>query len=123
MYYVSVYNTFSAAHHLRDYAGKCEKVHGHNYQVEVELKAKALNKTGMVADFNDIRDAMVKLLSRFDHQDLNEVKPFDKINPTAENIARVVFEEMALKFNSPKVKINQVSVWETEHAKATYGPL
>jgi 6-pyruvoyltetrahydropterin/6-carboxytetrahydropterin synthase len=122
MYYVSVYKNFSAAHHLRDYAGKCEKVHGHNYQVEVELKSKALNKTGMVADFNDIKDALEKLLARFDHQDLNEVKPFDKINPTAENIARVVFEEMALKFNSPKVKINKVSVWETEHAKATYGP-
>jgi 6-pyruvoyltetrahydropterin/6-carboxytetrahydropterin synthase len=123
MYYVSVYKTFSAAHHLRDYAGKCEKVHGHNYQVELELKSKMLNKTGMVADFVDIKDALARLLTRFDHQDLNEVKPFDKINPTAENVARLVFEEMALKFNSPKVKINKVSVWETDHAKATYGPV
>jgi 6-pyruvoyltetrahydropterin/6-carboxytetrahydropterin synthase len=123
MYYASVFKSLSAAHHLRNYEGKCENCHGHNYKVEVELKSKVLDKIGMVADFTVIRDQLENLLARFDHQDLNQVKPFDKINPTAENIARLVFEEMALKFNSPKVKVNRVKIWETENSCACYGPI
>ncbi len=120
MYYATVIRHFSAAHHLRDYAGKCERVHGHNYKVELQLKSPALDRTGMVADFVQMREELDRLLQRFDHQDLNEIKPFDALNPTAENIAKLIYEEMALKFSSRKVKIGSVTVWETESSFASY---
>ncbi|MBU1354970.1 MAG: 6-carboxytetrahydropterin synthase QueD [Candidatus Edwardsbacteria bacterium] len=122
MYYVSAVQHFSAAHSLRDYQGKCENLHGHNYKVEVELKGQELTKAGMVVDFTDLRTAMDKVLSRMDHKHLNEIKPFDKINPTAENIAKMIYEEMLLKFSAKKIKVSQVVVWESEGCKATYGP-
>ena len=122
MYYATVIKSFSAAHHLRNYEGKCERMHGHNYKVEMELKSPIVDRSGMVADFGVLRQALDKLLQRFDHQDLNEVKPFDRLNPTAENIAKLVWEEMNLKFNTRKIKVSRVTVWETESSFATYGP-
>jgi 6-pyruvoyltetrahydropterin/6-carboxytetrahydropterin synthase len=122
MYYVTVIKHFSAAHHLRDYEGKCERMHGHNYKVQLQLKSPIVDRSGMVADFTVIRQVLDKLLQRFDHQDLNQVKPFDKLNPTAENIAKLVYEEMNLKFNTRKVKVSTVTVWETDSSFATYGP-
>lgn len=122
MYYVSVTQNFAAAHSLRNYQGKCERLHGHNYKIEVELKGQGLTKNGMVVDFTSLRQALEKVLSRFDHQHLNDIKPFDKVNPTAENIAKVIYEEMLLKFSSKKIKVYHVIVWESEGCKATYGP-
>ncbi len=122
MYYATVTKHFSAAHHLRDYEGKCERVHGHNYKIELELKSPIVDRSGMVADFTVVRQALEKVLQRFDHQDLNEIKPFDKLNPTAENIAKLIWEEMNLKFNTRKVKVSRVTVWETESSYATYAP-
>jgi 6-pyruvoyltetrahydropterin/6-carboxytetrahydropterin synthase len=122
MYYATVIKHFSAAHHLRDYEGKCERVHGHNYKIELELKSPIVDRSGMVADFTVVRQALEKVLQRFDHQDLNEVKPFDRLNPTAENIAKLIWEEMNLKFNTRKIKVSRVTVWETESSYATYGP-
>lgn len=122
MYYVSAVQHFSAAHSLREYQGKCENLHGHNYKVEVELKGMALSKSGMVVDFTDLRAALDKILSRLDHTHLNDIKPFDKINPTAENIAKLIYEEMLLKFNTQKVKVHHVIVWESEGCKAAYAP-
>jgi 6-pyruvoyltetrahydropterin/6-carboxytetrahydropterin synthase len=122
MYYVSAVQHFSAAHSLRGYQGKCENLHGHNYKVEVELKGLELTKNGMVVDFTDLRAALEKILARMDHKHLNEIKPFDRINPTAENIAKLVYEEMLLKFSAKKIKGSQVVVWESEGCKATYGP-
>ncbi len=122
MYYVTVIKHFSAAHHLRDYEGKCERQHGHNYRVELQLKSPIIDRSGMVADFTVLRAALDKVLQRFDHQDLNEVKPFDKLNPTAENIAKLIWEEMNLRFNTRRIKVSKVTVWETESSYATYGP-
>ena len=122
MYYVSAVQHFSAAHSLRGYQGKCENLHGHNYKVEVELKGLELTKNGMVVDFTDLRAALDKVLARMDHKHLNEIKPFDRINPTAENIAKLVYEEILLKFSAKKIKVSQVVVWESEGCKATYGP-
>lgn len=122
MYYVTVIKHFSAAHHLRGYEGKCERMHGHNYQVELQLKSPIVDRSGMVADFTVIRQALDRLLQRFDHQDLNEVKPFDRLNPTAENIAKLIYEEMNLKFNTRRVKVSRVTVWETVSSYASYAP-
>ena len=122
MYYATIIKTFSAAHSLRGYQGKCEKVHGHNYKVEVELKAPRLDQTGMVTDFELLRQAVDKVFTRLDHQNLNEVTPFTKINPTAEYLAKFVYEEMVLIFNSTRVKVSLVAVWENDGAKAAYTP-
>ena len=122
MYYATIIKTFSAAHSLRGYQGKCEKVHGHNYKVEVELKAPRLDQTGMVTDFELLRQAVDKVFTRLDHQNLNEVTPFTKINPTAEYLTKFIYEEMVLIFNSTRVKVSLVAVWENDGAKAAYTP-
>jgi 6-pyruvoyltetrahydropterin/6-carboxytetrahydropterin synthase len=122
MYYVTAMQSFSAAHSLRDYEGKCERLHGHNYRVEVTLKGPALTKNGMVVDFTLLRSALDKAISRLDHNYLNEVKPFDKINPTAEYISKLLYEEMVLKFSTQKVKVHEVVVWESDDCRASYGP-
>jgi len=122
MYYVTATQTFSAAHSLRDYEGKCERLHGHNYRVEVTLKGPVLNKGGMVVDFTQLKQVLDKAIQRLDHQHLNQIKPFDKINPTAENIAKLLYEEMVLKFSSQKIKVHEVRVWESEGCRASYAP-
>jgi 6-pyruvoyltetrahydropterin/6-carboxytetrahydropterin synthase len=116
-YQVSVIKGFSAAHALRGYKGKCERLHGHNWKVKVTLGSGKLDKTGMAMDFTDIKAVLGGVLLKFDHCFLNETAPFDKINPTAENIARVIFEDMAGKL--PKaVKVHEVEVWESETSSA-----
>src|ERR1051325_4261602 len=88
MFEVSVEYTFAAGHALRDYKGKCENVHGHNYKVRVTVEGEALDQTGLLVDFGDMRDAIKSLVQGVDHQFLNDLSPFDRINPSAENIAR-----------------------------------
>jgi 6-pyruvoyltetrahydropterin/6-carboxytetrahydropterin synthase len=116
-YEVSVIKWFSAAHALRGYKGKCERLHGHNWKVKVTLVSGKLDKTGMAMDFTDIKSALDGVLSKFDHCFLNEAAPFDKINPTAENIAEVILKNIAGKL--PKaVKVHEVEVWESETSSA-----
>lgn len=122
MYYVTATQTFSAAHSLREYDGKCERLHGHNYRVEVTLKGPSLNKGGMVVDFTLLKQALEKAIAKLDHQHLNEVKPFDKLNPTAEYIAKLIYEEMVLRFSTRKVKVHKVTVWESDGCRASYAP-
>jgi len=90
-YRVSVVRGFSAAHALRGYKGKCEKLHGHNWKIKASLTAAKLDKTGMAMDFTDIKSALDGVLAKLDHSYLNETSPFDKINPTAENIAEYIY--------------------------------
>lgn len=116
-YKVSVTKGFSAAHALRGYKGKCERLHGHNWKVKATLVSRKLDKTGMAMDFTDIKSALGEVLSKYDHCFLNETAPFNKINPTAENIARVVFEGIAKRI--PKtVKVREVEVWESDTSSA-----
>lgn len=118
MFEVMVKARFSAAHQLRGYRGKCEELHGHNWIVEVAVSSKKLNKQHMVIDFKDIKSALAKILEGLDHKLLNEVPPFDEINPTSENLAKYIFNEIksALKNH----KIAWVRVWESEDSAATY---
>ncbi len=105
-----VRDKFSAAHFLREYKGKCEKLHGHTFQVEVEIAAESLDATGIAYDFTDIRKALSEILP--DHTNLNEAFSF---NPTAENLARHFYG--ALKGRYP---VRRVTVWESEDAGASY---
>ncbi|MCG2713153.1 MAG: 6-carboxytetrahydropterin synthase QueD [Candidatus Omnitrophica bacterium] len=120
MFEISVVMEFSAAHNLRDYHGKCEKLHGHNWQVEVFLAAETLDKGSMVMDFTLARKKLKQVLKYFDHSYINETEYFSKSNPTSENIAKFIFEKMAKKVKRYNCTVARVSIWETSRSKATY---
>ena len=94
MFEVSVEQTFAAGHALRNYKGKCENVHGHNFKVQVRIEGERLDDTGLLVDFIDVKDVMRRVIERLDHQFLNEVPPFDIKNPSAENIAEYFHTEL-----------------------------
>ena len=116
MYEIKVRMTFSAAHNLLNYKGKCEKLHGHNWNVEAAFSYKKLGKDGMAIDFHDAKKLLRDVLEKFDHTYLNEIKPFNKISPTTENVSRYIFE--ALRRENPHIV--SIAVWENENSCATY---
>jgi len=124
MYEVSVDENFAAAHNLRDYKGKCENLHGHNYKVRVTLTGAELDSTGLLYDFVNLKRAIQGVLRSLDHIYINEFPPFDVLNPSAENIARYIYEETAKQL--PKAPngagIASVTVWESDLTAATYRP-
>ncbi len=120
MYELTIQSEFSAAHNLRDYEGECEKLHGHNWKVEVYLQAKELNSIGLAIDFKVLKKETEKILKNFDHRYLNELPPFDKENPSSENLARFIFAELSNTLNSENIKISKIRVWESEKAAAAY---
>jgi len=120
MYRVNVRRHFDAAHALRSYHGKCENLHGHRYEVVVCLECEELDGAGMAFDFALLKRELDAVLERFDHQNLNEVSPFDHINPSAENIARTIFQELEERL--PESGLRYVEAWESPDAWATYSP-
>jgi 6-pyruvoyltetrahydropterin/6-carboxytetrahydropterin synthase len=122
LFEISIEHSFSAAHALRDYKGQRENTHGHNYKVRVAVEGEGLDATGLLVDFVDLRDAVRSVVDRFDHQFLNEVPPFDTLNPSAENIARYFCQEIEPKVNQKGARLQAVTVWETDTSCATYRP-
>ena len=128
MFEVSVDETFSAGHALRGYKGKCENPHGHNYKVRVTLEGKQLDNIGLLFDFVHLKQILHKIINEVDHKFLNDQAPFDSINPSAENIAKYLYDETSLGMNKLKTegaaipKITSVTVWETDLTSATYRP-
>ncbi len=123
MYEISAAGHFDAAHFLRGYQGKCANVHGHRWKVEIALLGQELNEQGILIDFMDVKTALKEVLNIFDHKMINDIPPFDSLNPTAENIAMFIFQEMAGRLQTmtaPNVKISRVTVWESESAGASY---
>ncbi len=118
MYYIAVESHFDAAHFLRGYAGKCENLHGHRYKVAVKLSAARVNEIGLAYDFRDLKTVLKPLLDRYDHTLLNDVPPFDKINPSAENIARAIYEGIKPKITG--ANLESVTVWESPETSAEY---
>ena len=119
MFELVVKRRFSAAHQLRGYKGKCENLHGHTYMVEVYVRAEKLNDIGLAVDFKDLKSKIDELLDRYDHHLANEVPPFDRLNPSAENMARVFYDD--LKNQMPAgITLSRLTVWESEDAGATY---
>ncbi len=119
MYILKVVSHFAAAHRLLNYKGKCESLHGHNWKVEVEVSAKNTDHEGMVIDFKELKDLIKQCLVRLDHTYLNEIPPFDKINPTSEHIANYLFHQLE-KMLPSHVSMESVTVWESDTASATY---
>jgi 6-pyruvoyltetrahydropterin/6-carboxytetrahydropterin synthase len=120
MYELTIKTDFSAAHNLRGYEGKCERLHGHNWHVEVSVQAETLNELEMVLDFKVLKAETSKVMEKFDHRYLNEVPPFDKLNTTAENIARVIFTDLAALINNGNIRVSCVRAWESQKAAAAY---
>ena len=122
MYQISVERDFDAAHFLRGYQGKCEAVHGHRFLVVVKVKASEVNDIGIAYDFTDLKRHLWDILSRFDHTCLNDMPPFDRINPSSENIASTIYDELKLKLAGASVSISCVEVWESPQSGVAYSP-
>ena len=120
MYRVVVETHFSSAHCLRGYDGPCEALHGHNWKVTVSVQAKTLDDLGMVLDFKVLKQEVNKIIDQLDHTYLNEKAPFDAVNPSSENIACYIFQELKPKINDERKRISEVRVWESEGSMATY---
>jgi 6-pyruvoyltetrahydropterin/6-carboxytetrahydropterin synthase len=123
MFEVSVEEVFPAGHSLRNYHGKCENVHGHNYRVRVTVQGPEVDENGLLVDFAVVKKLVRAVKDRLDHQYLNDLEPFDKINPSAENIARYFYDEIAGKLETTNgARIYEVKLWETDITYATYRP-
>ncbi len=120
MFVLKIVTDFASAHSLRNYPGDCARLHGHNWQVEVSVCSEVLDDNGIAIDFREIKKQTKLVIKRLDHQYLNEIKPFDVLNPTAENIAKYFFEEVGLLINSENVKVKEVLIWETPRSAVTY---
>ena len=116
MFKVKVALEFSAAHFLRGYRGKCEELHGHNWKVEVAVVKKNLDKIGMVVDFQEVKSQLKVVLDKLDHRHLNEIAFFKKVNPTSEEIAKYIYENIKRKISG----VESVTVWESDRCSATY---
>lgn len=119
MYELCVESVFAAAHFLREYEGKCENLHGHNWKIEMRLRGEKLGPGEMLIDFKKAREILNGVLERFDHRYLNELDEFTETNPTTENLARILFEAIGAEL--PKgVRVSRVTCWESDHCGASY---
>ncbi len=122
MYQVSVAQHFDAAHFLRGYRGKCEALHGHRFQVVVRVRAAEVNDVGMAYDFAELKGHLGDILSRLDHTCLNEVPPFDRINPSSENLAATIYERLRSRLAGTPISLACVEVWESPQSGVAYSP-
>jgi 6-pyruvoyltetrahydropterin/6-carboxytetrahydropterin synthase len=123
MFEVTVEDSFAAGHYLRNYKGKCENPHGHNYKIRVTLAGKDLDKAGLLLDFKDLREVIKHTIERLDHQMINDVEPFTVVNPSAENLAKYFYDEANGRLDHVtrgRVKVKNVTVFETDSTTATY---
>ena len=123
MFEVTIEESFAAGHALRNYHGRCENVHGHNYRCHVTIEGERLDDIGLLVDFVALKKIVHAVLDRMDHQWLNEFPPFDVLNPSAENMARYIFEQVSEGLKTREgVRVGLVRLWETDTANATYRP-
>jgi 6-pyruvoyltetrahydropterin/6-carboxytetrahydropterin synthase len=123
MYEVTVEDSFAAGHYLRNYKGKCENPHGHNYKVRITLGGAELDKAGLLLDFKDLKEVMKNVIDRLDHQMLNEIEPFTALNPSAENLAKYFYDQASVRLTSltsGRVAVREVTIWETDSTTARY---
>jgi 6-pyruvoyltetrahydropterin/6-carboxytetrahydropterin synthase len=124
MFQVTVDETFSSGHALRGYKGKCENVHGHNYKLRVTLEGPQLDSTGLLYDFTHLKRVIREIVGGVDHKFLNDMAPFDVINPSAENLAKYFYDETTRQVNAmPEgARITSITIWETDTTSASYRP-
>ena len=123
MFEVAIEETFAAGHAQRNYRGKCENVHGHNYRAQVTLRGAELDAMGLLVDFVELKRVVHAVLDRMDHQWLNDFPPFDALNPSAENMAKYIYDEVSAALTAKEgVRVAAVRLWETDTASASYFP-
>ena len=128
MYELKISSVFSSAHNLRGYNGKCENIHGHNWQIEVTVRSELLNEIGIAIDFKILKSHLQLIMEKLDHKYINELPYFENINPSAENIAKYIFKEFEalLELDNNKenkninIKVKKVNVYETAASMASY---
>ena len=121
MFELKVVTHFAAAHQLKMVGEKCENLHGHNWKVEVYVAGENLNTAGVLMDFGEIKKSVAEIMARLDHKFLNEIEPFhDGYQPSSENIARHIAQELQTSIKDPAITVSRVTAWESENACATY---
>ena len=120
MYHLTIQTDFAAAHNLLHYQGDCENLHGHNWKVEVTVATAELDGAGLGIDFRILKGETKKLLQGLDHKYLNQLPPFREISPSSENISRYLFEQLEELLAPYQVKVERVSVWESDNACAAF---
>jgi len=122
MYELMVRRNFAAAHSLREYRGQCESLHGHNWKVEVFITVTELNELGLAVDFRLLKEKADEVLKNLDHRHLNELPYFKELNPSSENIAKFIYDQLSSILNDKRVKITKISTWESEDSCSSYMP-
>jgi 6-pyruvoyltetrahydropterin/6-carboxytetrahydropterin synthase len=121
MFVVTVQAHYDSAHYLRNYQGKCERLHGHRYVVELALATEELDRAGIAFDFVDVKQHLRELADHLDHNNLNDLPPFDEVEPSAENQARYFYEEMRRRLPDRMADaVLYTKVWETPTQWAMY---
>ena len=120
MFKLVVKKEFSSAHILHGHPGDCKRMHGHNWLVEAEVQGNNINEIGMVIDFKDIKNNLKTIIAKLDHQFLNDLEPFIKDNPTAENISKYIYKELSKNINTDSIKVSEIKLWETNKSAVIY---
>jgi 6-pyruvoyltetrahydropterin/6-carboxytetrahydropterin synthase len=123
MYEVATETDFSSGHYLRNYKGKCENPHGHNYKIRLILAGEELDAAGLLLDFKLLKQALNPIIERLDHKMLNDIEPFDTLNPSAENIAKYFYDQINEQLAATtisRVRVKSCTIWETDVCSATY---
>ena len=120
MFELMVETFFSAAHQLRCYKGACEKLHGHNWRVQVHVIAERLNEIDIAIDFHELKRLTDEVIAPLDHSFLNELFPFTEKNPSSENVAKWIYDSLKKRLSNDTINLSAVTVWESETASATY---
>jgi 6-pyruvoyltetrahydropterin/6-carboxytetrahydropterin synthase len=120
MFELMVETSFSAAHQLRGYKGACEKLHGHNWKVQVHVVSERLNEIDIAIDFHELKRLADEVIAPLDHSFLNEIFPFTEKNPSSENVAKWIYDSLKKRLSNDTINLSAVTVWESETASATY---
>jgi len=121
-YELMIETHFAAAHQLRDYPGDCARLHGHNWKVELYVECAELDELGLAVDYKVLKSELKAVLKDWDHYNLNDIAPFDTINPSSENVARVLYDEMSSRLDDERLRVSRIVIGETCTAKVTYWP-
>lgn len=120
IYTVTTTLDFAASHIIEGHPGACARLHGHNWKVEVEAQAYSLDEIGVAVDFKTLKAAATKVIDKLDHYHLNDIPPFNTINPTAENVAAYLYQKIGAQLNSEHAKVTAVTLWETDRSRVRY---
>ena len=120
MYELKIITHMACAHQLREFEGRCENLHGHNWKIEVFVTGDELEPNGILIDFKRIKSVTEKVIDELDHKFLNDLEYFKGVNPSSENIARYIFKALGYALNSNNVRVSRVTAWESDNACASY---